>query len=203
MPVFFICFIVFLLWLRVKLKQQDSMETQNKDFWQQEHEADFSRNKDISTLDYISVDKKLLPFNEQTDDIELIQIQQDINNVLSKKMINLSGMTNTEIKLAYGRGNFEILAVYDQNYLKFLSLLNKWGTYLLKIGFTNEAKQIFEYAVNTLNCDISGCYTGLAKIYLKNNDIDKVQQLIDKIQASDAYLKDSISEKLIHMLQNY
>lgn len=203
MPVFFICFIVFLLWLRVKLKQQDSMETQNKDFWQREHEADFSRNKDISTLNYISVNKELLPFNEQTNDIELIQIQQDITNVISKKMINLSGMTNTDIKLAYGRGNFEILSVYDQNYLKFLSLLNKWGTYLLELGFTNEAKQIFEYAVNTLNCDISGCYTGLAKIYLKDNDIDKVQELIDKIQSSDAYLKDSISEKLIRMLQNY
>lgn len=203
MPVFFICFIVFLLWLRVKLKQQDSMETQNKDFWQREHEADFSRNKDISTLDYISVNKELLPFNEQTNDIELIQIQQDITNVISKKMINLSGMTNTDIKLAYGRGNFEILSVYDQNYLKFVSLLNKWGTYLLELGFTNEAKQVFEYAVNTLNCDISGCYTGLAKIYLKDNDINKVQELIDKIQSSDAYLKDSISEKLIRMLQNY
>lgn len=179
------------------------METQNKDFWQREHEADFSRNKDISTLDYISVNKELLPFNEQTNDIELIQIQQDITNVISKKMINLSGMTNTDIKLAYGRGNFEILSVYDQNYLKFLSLLNKWGTYLLELGFTNEAKQIFEYAVNTLNCDISGCYIGLAKIYLKDNDIDKVQELIDKIQSSDAYLKDSISEKLIRMLQNY
>lgn len=203
MPVFFICFIVFLLWLRVKLKQQDSAETQNKDFWRREHEADFSRNKDISALDYISVDKSLLPFNEQTNDAELLQIQQDINTVLSKKMINLSGMTNTDIKLAYGRGNFEILSVYDQNYLKFLSLLNKWGAYLLERGFTNEAKQIFEYAVNTLNCDISGCYTGLAKIYLKNNDIDKVQQLINKIQSSDAYLKDSIAEKLVRMLQNY
>lgn len=61
-------------------------------------------------------------------------------------------MTNTDIKETYGRGNFEVLAVYDQNYLKFLSLLNKWGTYLLERGFINEAKQIFEYAVNTLNC---------------------------------------------------
>ena len=41
------------------------------------------------------------------------------------------------------------------------------------------------------------------KIYLKNNDIDKVQQLIDKIQSSDAYLKDSIAQKLTVMLQNY
>ena len=135
MPVFFICFIVFLLWLRVKLKQQDSLETQNKDFWQREHEADFSRNKDISELDYISIDRELLPFNEHTNDAELLQIQQDVDKTLSKKMINLSGMTNTDIKETYGRGNFEVLAVYDQNYLKFLSLLNKWGTYLLERPF--------------------------------------------------------------------
>ena len=134
MPVFFICFIVFLLWLRVKLKQQDKNETSNKDFWQREHEADFSRNKDISMLEYISVPKEVLPFNEQTNDVELIQIQKDISDVMSKKMINLSGMTNTDIKFAYGRGNFEILSFYDQNYLKFLSLLNKWGTYLLNHG---------------------------------------------------------------------
>ena len=138
MPVFFICFIVFLLWLRVKLKQQDSLKTQNKDFWRREHEADFSRNKDISELDYISIDRELLPFSEHTNDAELLQIQQDVNKTLSKKMINLSGMTNTDIKETYGRGNFEVLAVYDQNYLKFLSLLNKWGTYLLERGFINE-----------------------------------------------------------------
>ncbi len=203
MPVFFICFIVFLLWLRVKLKQQDKNETSNKDFWQREHEADFSRNKDISMLEYISVPKEVLPFDEQTTDVEIIQIQKDISDVLSKKMINLSGMTNTDIKLAYGRGNFEILSVYDQNYLKFLSLLNKWGTYLLTHGDKNRARQIFEYAVNTLNCDISGCYTGLAKIYLENDDIDKVQKLIDKVEYSDAYLKESIINKLNQMLQNY
>ena len=164
MPVFFICFIVFLLWLRVKLKQQDKNETSNKDFWQREHEADFSRNKDISMLEYISVPKEVLPFNEQTNDMELIQIQKDISDVMSKKMINLSGMTNTDI---------------------------------------NRAKQIFEYAINTLNCDISGCYIGLAKIYLENDDIDKVQKLIDKIQYSDAYLKEAITNKLNQMLQNY
>ena len=203
MPVFFICFIVFLLWLRVKLKQQDKNETSNKDFWQREHEDDFSRNKDISMHEYISVPKEVLPFNEQTNDIELIQIQKDISDVMSKKMINLSGMTNTDIKFAYGRGNFEILSFYDQNYLKFLSLLNKWGTYLLNHGDKNRAKQIFEYAINTLNCDISGCYIGLAKIYLENDDIDKVQKLIDKIQYSDAYLKESITNKLNQMLQNY
>ena len=66
-----------------------------------------------------------------------------------------------------------------------------------------EEKENGKFMVNTLNCDISGCYTGLAKIYLKNNDIDKVQQLIDKIQSSNAYLKDSIAQKLTVMLQNY
>ena len=156
-----------------QVKTTGSLKTQNKDFWRREHEADFSRNKDISELDYISIDRELLPFSEHTNDAELLQIQQDVNKTLSKKMINLSGMTNTDIKETYGRGNFEVLAVYDQNYLKFLSLLNKWGTYLLERGFINEAKQIFEYAVNTLNCDISGCYTGLAKIYLKNNVLTK------------------------------
>lgn len=203
MPVFFICFIVFLLWLRVKLKHQDDLKAQNKDFWRHEHEADFSRNKDISKLEYITVPKDILPFDEYIEDIELKQIQNDVSDIISKKMINLSEMTNTDIKLAYGRGNFEILSVYDQNYLKFLSLLNKWGTYLLNNHHTSEAKQIFEYAIDTLNCDISGCYTGLAKIYLDNGEIDNVQQLIDKVQSSDAYLKESISDKLIRMLQNY
>ena len=40
-------------------------------------------------------------------------------------------------------------------------------------------------------------------IYLENDDIDKVQKLIDKIQYSDAYLKESITNKLNQMLQNY
>lgn len=38
---------------------------------------------------------------------------------------------------------------------------------------------------------------------MENGDIDKVQKLIDKIQYSDAYLKESITNKLNQMLQNY
>lgn len=68
-----------------QVKTTGQNETSNKDFWQREHEADFSRNKDISMLEYISVPKEVLPFNEQTNDIELIQIQKDISDVMSKK----------------------------------------------------------------------------------------------------------------------
>ena len=85
MPVFFICFIVFLLWLRVKLKQQDKNETSNKDFWQREHEADFSRNKDISMLEYISVPKEVLPFNEQTNDMSSSRYRKIYQMLCQKK----------------------------------------------------------------------------------------------------------------------
>ena len=102
MPAFFICFIVFVIWFHVKSNQENkSKDTWDKSFWEREHEADFAPKKDISDIEYISLQTDLLPFNDSPDDEEK-ELQEKILELTDAKLLNLSGMTNTDIKLQYG-----------------------------------------------------------------------------------------------------
>ncbi|MBQ1994506.1 MAG: hypothetical protein II374_00485 [Lachnospiraceae bacterium] len=202
MPTFFICFILFILWFRVKTKQSSKEENKSiEEFLTREQEANFTRKKDISNLEYISVNMEILPFSDTTDEYE-IQLENNVKKFADKKLLNLSGLTNTDIKLLYGSANLDILSSYDQNYTLLLRDLNKWGAYLFQKERYSDSKTVLEYALS-LGSDITETYTTLAKIYLSEDSPEKVQKLIEQISESDAYLKDSIKLSLIKLLQEY
>ena len=202
MPTFFICFILFILWFRVKTKQSSKEENKSiEEFLTREQEANFTRKKDISNLEYISVNMEILPFSDTTDEYE-IQLANNVKKFADKKLLNLSGLTNTDIKLLYGSANLDILSSYDQNYTLLLRDLNKWGAYLFQKERYSDSKTVLEYALS-LGSDITETYTTLAKIYLSEDSPEKVQKLIEQISESDAYLKDSIKLSLIKLLQEY
>lgn len=202
MPTFFICFILFILWFRVKTKQSSKEENKSiEEFLTREQEANFTRKKDISNLEYIYVNLEILPFSDTTDEYE-IQLENNVKKFADKKLLNLSGLTNTDIKLLYGSANLDILSSYDQNYTLLLRDLNKWGAYLFQKERYSDSKTVLEYALS-LGSDITETYTTLAKIYLSEDSPEKVQKLIEKISESDAYLKDSIKLSLIKLLQEY
>ena len=202
MPTFFICFILFILWFRVKTKQSSKEENKSiEEFLTREQEANFTRKKDISNREYISVNMEILPFSDTTDEYE-IQLENNVKKFADKKLLNLSGLTNTDIKLLYGSANLDILSSYDQNYTLLLRDLNKWGAYLFQKERYSDSKTVLEYALS-LGSDITETYTTLAKIYLSEDSPEKVQKLIEQISESDAYLKDSIKLSLIKLLQEY
>lgn len=200
MPFIFISFIVFVLWVRVKIKQSSKQKsTWDDEFWSREQEANFVRKKDISNLDYIQIAEKDLPFSDTAVDEEK-RYQDQVRNFLDKKMINLSGMTNTDIKLAYGTANFPILSEYDQNFTVFLRNLVFWGKYLYKSIPEEDvrARQILEYAVS-LGSDITDNYIILAEIYLQKHETEKIRQLTEHVEQSDFFMKNSILKQLSQM----
>lgn len=203
MPVFFICFIVFVIWFYVKSNHEDkTKDTWDKDFWEKEHEADFAPKKDISDIEYISVQKDLLPFNNSPDEEEK-ELQDKILELADAKLLNLSDMTNTDIKLKYGRANFDYLSCCDQNFLLLLRLLNQWGSYIYNtLKDRQRAKKVFEYSIN-LGSDISETYITLAQIYIDENRPEQIQELITKIENSDFFMKESIKLRLIKLFQEY
>lgn len=203
MPAFFICFIVFVIWFHVKSNQENkSKDTWDKSFWEREHEADFAPKKDISDIEYISLQTDLLPFNDSPDDEEK-ELQEKILELTDAKLLNLSGMTNTDIKLQYGRANFDFLSECDQRFLILLRALNKWGSYIyISLNDNERAKTVLEYALS-LESDISETYITLAHIYIDENHPEKIQDLINKIQNSDSLMKDSIKLHLIKLFQEY
>jgi hypothetical protein len=190
--------------MRVKSHQaQKNTDTWDQEYWSKEYRSNFSRKKDISQLEYIQIDPEELPFVPDAEGEEK-ERQEQIQKIMSKKMLNLSGMTNADLKLTYGTANFSELSVYDQNYIVFLRNLNLWGCYLYKNKPEDlqRAKQIFEFAI-AHGSDITATYLTLADIYRQEGDLAKIQELLQYVQNSDFYLKDSICKGLRECIRSF
>ncbi len=201
MPIFFLCFIVFIIWLRVKTKQSDKVSTWDEAYWQKEYQSNFARKKEPDDMDYITIDMDRIPMEADCSEEEQ-DLYTELEKILSQPIINLSSMSNADLKLTYGIANFEKLSAYDQNYTRLIRTLNRLGNYCFDNGNSDRARQILEYAIE-LGSDISSTYTTLANIYLQEDAIEKIQGLIIQIDQTDSLMKEATKNKLLQIIQSY
>ncbi|HBI72376.1 MAG TPA: hypothetical protein DDY59_04215 [Lachnospiraceae bacterium] len=187
--------IIFALWLRyeiIKSNRQDKLR--NQSFWHKEKQANSVRRRDISDLDYITVELDRLPLKDHEDDT--INSYRDTILALSgRKIVNFTGLTNTELKLQYGTANIDLLAEYDSNYTKLVSILHKWGERLYNRGNVSDATAVLEYAVSC-HTDAVKTYRLLAAIYKEQNTPDKINHLIAMIPNTKMLRKDTLIREL-------
>lgn len=202
-PVIFCCFIVFTFWLRYELRKNKQKPTkENQSFWEREQEANFIPKKDISNLDYIQVPLDSFPFCESTEDDKLKDLQEKVREGADKKMLNLTGYTNTDLKFTYGTANYPFLAEYDQNFTVFIRNLFAWAKYLKETGRTQDAVTLLEFGV-ACHSDITGNYTLLGSIYLEQNNFDAFQNLLKQANEIPGSQRESIVGKLSAMLRTF
>lgn len=188
----FVC--LFALLFTMKLKSSSQTQSQLlESFWEKERNANLTRRKDISNLDYITIPFETLPFLENPS--ERIQLyEQDVRSFRDKKLLNLSGINNTDLKLSYGPANLPTLIQYDENYMKLIAILGKWAQALMDENYINEAQVVLETAVEA-GCDSSSIYLNLASIY-RLKGTDKIPYLLQKIESSPSAMKNVIIKKL-------
>ncbi len=118
----FASFIIFVLWFTVNLKKTEKNNKQmEEEFWERESRANSVRKKSLDHLPYITFDFDALPtassFTESGAQIpESLEILQ---NLRDKKMLNLNGISNTDLKLKYGAPNITRLSEYEENFTVF------------------------------------------------------------------------------------
>ena len=100
LPYFIILIVVIQLKLRKSTK--NNKERMSK-FWEKELSANSVRKKDISNLNYITIPDSLPTIN--INDTKILKDYETINKLRERKILNLSGMSNTNIKLEYGVDN--------------------------------------------------------------------------------------------------
>lgn len=190
--------IFVLIWVAVlqfKLVNNKNKETEaSAAFWERERKANFTRKKPLPVDDYIKIPLDKLPFSETIDPQEQ-EIQQQIRSLSKEPILNVSDMTNTDIKLTYGTGNFQLIAEYDQNFQLLQRLFYEWSLLLYERGDKISAKTILEYSIS-LGCDISKSYLLLGDIYKEEQDYISIQDLMDIVQNLHTLMKDSILRKL-------
>ncbi|MDE6606759.1 MAG: hypothetical protein K2K54_03250 [Lachnospiraceae bacterium] len=189
---FFASSIVFCFWLFYELKKHRRKEAQiEASFWEREAAANNTRKKPLDDLEYISVPFDFLPMNVLKDEDEVAECHRILLTLSEQKIVNLTGLSNTELKLRYGAPNITVLTDYDQNYTVLARTLQKWASLLYQAGYTQEAKTILEFAVST-KTDISASYAILSEIYKKTGQTQKIESLLQIAEGLNSAMKPAI-----------
>lgn len=131
---------------------------------------------------------------------ELADTEYTICALSKSKILNLSGISNTDLRLTYGTANLEPLTACDQNFTTLIRSLQKWGTLLVSAGEPKDAVTVLSYAVS-IGSDIAGTYTLLASLYEKNGELQKISALRESAEQLSTLMKPSILRDLDRILE--
>lgn len=190
MFVFLAIFIIFVLILNFYIRQNKrSQQTVEEDFWKREQEANFTRRKDISNLSYLTMPIEKIPQNLHTD------AERTLVRLSSCQMLNLTGKTNTDLKLEFGAANLDALCAYDDNFTEFVKAVSIYAKELIESGQSDAARDLLELAVS-YHADAGIIYTTLADLYQENGQTDRIEALVASAEEIPSLSKNIITEKL-------
>lgn len=194
----FMIIIIFLA-IRYRSNQRHQNEMQD-DFWSMEATANATPSVDLSNLTYITIplDKFPLGFSKEK---EILSMEAQLGELSAKPMLNLTGKTNTELKLTYGVSNLEKMMEIGENFDSLTILLKDYAQALLDRKMIGEAITVLEFGAG-IGTDISQHYVMLGECYQALGKTDKIQHLIDKISQSDLLLAPSIIRQLSALLES-
>ncbi|WP_029231290.1 hypothetical protein [Butyrivibrio sp. VCB2006] len=195
---FLASFIVFIIIFNITSRRVSrKFEQKEADFWEKEREANGVRKKSLENLEYIHIPLQLLPFDTYGENEVLKKAEEEVLALKDEKIVNFTGITNTDLKLEYGAANITALTQYDQNYTSLVVALQKWGQELYNQARFTDATTVLEFAVKTRS-DISGTYRLLIDMYktklgLVSSEISrKLEALIPIAQELNSLSKNQI-----------
>lgn len=170
--------IAFILFLSIGIRRQNRQTRQKEEaFWAREAKANAVRRKSLDGLNYIKIPLEEFPTHILQSDSTVLECISILEALTSQKIVNLTGYTNTDLKLEYGTANITALSEYDQNYTVLVRTLQKWADILLETGYAEEATVLMEFAVST-GTDISRTYYELADYWASQGETAQIERLI-------------------------
>ena len=162
---FLASFILLCIFMNINMRRVcRKTEEKEQDFWERESASNNVRKKSLDNLEYVHIPFDLLPFGTAKDNTILQSAEDELMALKDEKIVNLTGITNTDLKLEYGTANITPLTQYDQNYTALVCALQKWGQELYNQGRYEDATKVLEFSVKT-RTDISGTYRLLVDLY--------------------------------------
>lgn len=135
-------------------------------------------------------DQHMAPLSE-----ELAGAESELCMLANTPIVNLNGISNTELRLTYGTANLEPLSLYDQNFTTLIRGLQKWGTLLSSAGKPADAVTVLSYSVS-IGSDIAGTYALLARLYKDQGAVSKIEELKESASKLSTLMKPSILRDL-------
>ncbi len=187
-----VIFVILLFWFikRSAKKSRDEMEA----FISRENEANSARRQPIDDLPYITIPEELflIKYNESA---KMQEVMRNLIFLKDKKILNLTGISNTDLKLKYGAANLPELSECDERYTLLVRSLQSFAENLSENGSEQEAIRILEFSIST-GSDILGSYTLLAGLYEKAGTPEKINTLKEKAVSLNSLTAPSIMRML-------
>lgn len=168
---------------------------EEKRFWDRERLANQTRRKPLDGLDYIKIPLERLPMQLLEENERIAECLRMIQELSLRPIVNLTGYSNTDLKLEYGTANITALTEYDQNYTLLVSTLQQWADLLYQADQTEPTRKILEFAVE-IRTDVSRTYDLLSDIYIKNGQRDKIPDLINTAESLNSLNREVILRHL-------
>lgn len=189
----FLAFSIVFFFARTRASRIE--KARDQEFWDREKRANFTRRKSLDGLNYITIPEKLLQMKPASASEALTACIRDLNDLSEYTIVNLTGYTNTDLKLEYGTANITILSEFDLHYTNLVTLLQKLAKLLCESGEDELAIATLEFAVET-GTDVSKSYYLLAELYQDAGTPEKIANLIDCAQNINSMNKDAIIQRL-------
>lgn len=194
--IIFIVFVYTILIVARNTRRQKALaEKKEQEFWDREKRANSVRKKSLDGLDYVRIPLDKLPMGALPEDEKAREYKELLTYLSTQPIVNLTGFTNTDLKLEYGTANITPLSRYDQNYTALVRTLQQWAELLLNAALTEEAETVLAYAIS-IGTDVSHTYYALAKIYAGREEYDKIADLILRAEGLRSALRNSIVRTL-------
>lgn len=175
---FLASFITFSLLVYYNIKKWSRKSRRlESDFWARESAANSVRRKSLEGLPYIKIPLESFPTHLLNDNSEVLECIEIMESLSDQKIVNLTGWSNTDLKLEYGTANITALSEYDQNYTLLARTLQQWADVLADAGYLEEAAVLMKFAVST-NTDVSRTYYQLADYWASKKEWGQIQQLL-------------------------
>lgn len=192
-------FILFIIVLKYTLKKNEKAEKKAlNEFWEKERQSNQTRKKSLDGLDYVEIPFQYIPKSLLSDNAVVQDCMEILESLGGKKIVNLTGYSNTDLKLQYGTANLTVLSEYDENYTLYARTIYKLARTYYDNGYESNAAILLEKAVES-GTDITGNYTLLAEIYQKKGEQEKIKSLID----SAVSLRSITQKNIIRSLEEY
>lgn len=195
MPVLASCFILIIAIAIAGKKGENSIKEKLEKFQERERAANEVRKQPLDDLDYLIIPGEFYDFPYDDESHDATEARRTLENLRNEKIVNLTGISNTDLKLRYGVANLPDLMRFDSNYTSLVRALQMYASYLADAGHDTEAIRLLEYAIDSKS-DVSASYKLLGELYMQSGRIREIDRLITKAGELDSPMSASIIRNL-------
>lgn len=193
---FLASFLVFCAIFYIRNRTADrKRENAKKAYFNRELKANSVRKQPLDNLDYISIPLDSLPLGVLADDPQIMEAVSDLKGLSDEKIVNFTGLTNTDLKLEYGPANLPFLQKCDFNYTHLVRVLQDWAKRLYDLDRHDDALTVLLFSLEC-KTDISSAYYLTADIYTEKGTPEKINDLIETAESINSLMKNNIIENL-------